>query len=266
MENYTRWIFISPHYDDVILSCAGLLAKLGELNQKCIIITVFGGGIKKNLNLSELIKSYVAEDMNCQIDDVTFDMCNTLVKIRKLEDIDAIKVINGERQVLDYSDAIYRGDDSLYYYDEKSLFGNIKTQDINYILLSIVDDILLRINKNDIIFFPNSIGNHVDHQIIKLVAYEIERLGFNSNYYNEYPYMLGKSSLFNKSSNMPISIDISNFMDSKIRAIQCYNSQISGLFGENGTEKLIRTIPTSESYVCNEIAITSLTSLLGKLL
>ncbi len=37
-------VFVSPHPDDIALSCGGLVAALRELGQSVTILTVYSGG------------------------------------------------------------------------------------------------------------------------------------------------------------------------------------------------------------------------------
>src|SRR3954454_9837392 len=42
-------IFLSPHYDDVALSCGGTVARLAENGQTPVIVTIFAGAILDEL-------------------------------------------------------------------------------------------------------------------------------------------------------------------------------------------------------------------------
>jgi len=46
-------VFVSPHPDDIALSCGGLIASLRELGQNVTILTVYSGTSSSNGNLSE---------------------------------------------------------------------------------------------------------------------------------------------------------------------------------------------------------------------
>ena len=41
-------VFVSPHPDDIALSCGGLVAALRELGQSVTILTVYSGGSSGN--------------------------------------------------------------------------------------------------------------------------------------------------------------------------------------------------------------------------
>ena len=49
-------VFVSPHPDDVALSCGGLIASLRELGQNVAILTVFSGN-----GSAETLTSYQRE-------------------------------------------------------------------------------------------------------------------------------------------------------------------------------------------------------------
>ena len=41
-------VFVSPHPDDIALSCGGLIASLRELGQNVTILTVYSGTARSN--------------------------------------------------------------------------------------------------------------------------------------------------------------------------------------------------------------------------
>src|SRR3990172_3805299 len=46
-------VFVSPHPDDVALSCGGLVASLRELGQSVTILTVFSGAAQSNIGVTD---------------------------------------------------------------------------------------------------------------------------------------------------------------------------------------------------------------------
>lgn len=82
----TRYIFVSLHYYDAILSCGGTIAGLCKQGAMCSVITVFGGGPDLRYRLSTVAREYLAEDLGQSEKDITFSSCWDFLRIREEED------------------------------------------------------------------------------------------------------------------------------------------------------------------------------------
>ncbi len=96
-----RPVFLSPHYDDVALSCGGTITALAKAGAHPLIVTCFGGSPPGRL-------SDFAQRMHerWQVD------AETAIAVRRAEEVVAAALLGGQTQWLDFPDAIYRGDDT----------------------------------------------------------------------------------------------------------------------------------------------------------
>lgn len=217
------WLFISPHLDDVVLSCGGAVAKAARTGLPRIV-TVFAG--KPDDDLSEFARF--------QHD--RWDLPHTEpVEIRRNEDRQAAGELGETVQVewLDYQDAIYR--DAGYSSDE-ALFGSPLPCD-----LVLVDDVYrsLRNLRSPRCVIPIGVGNHVDHQIVREAGLMLLREGVETWGYAEVPYALDETRLAFAMSNVNTSDALTVWLDDdalrrKCAATAAYASQLPVLFRDRG--------------------------------
>lgn len=246
----TRYIFVSPHYDDAILSCGGTIAGLCEQGAMCSVVTAFGGGPDLQYRLSAVAREYLAEDLGQNVEDITFSSCGDLLRIREEEDKRAcVQVGNVVRQVLTFPDAIYRGTQAgAYYATESDLFGKIDEQD-RIELEHMLFDVFINMHKEgDYWFFP-ALSQHIDHRIIHRVGWQMFKQGMEISFFEEFPYRLAMETFF-LPSLVPCCISVLNQMQKKRNAVLKYNSQLSSLFGVSGIEqvKTGNLLPDLEYY------------------
>ncbi len=154
-----------------------------------------------------------------------------LEKLRKQEDINAMKLMGCHMTHLDFIDAGYRQFNGITIYpDYKELCPFTLPQKEN-ITMTEVSNRLSEYKEADIILVPLGIGGHVDHIITRVAA---EKMGIDNKlaYYIDFPYALNPlkwrvnhiKSLFSYSCSL---YWISIF---KRRILECYPSQIPYLF------------------------------------
>jgi LmbE family N-acetylglucosaminyl deacetylase len=165
MAKMCNWIFISPHLDDVVLSCGGLIAELVHLGIRVEIWTVFAGDPPPG-QLTPFAQSL-------------HDRWGTgteSVQKRREEDEQACALLNVKSFHFAYPDCIYRyttsgqpvikGEDDLFqkeYGGEEPLVEQLCAQ-------------LQRcLPSNAAIAAPYAIGGHIDHQVVVRAAQKLGR-------------------------------------------------------------------------------------------
>ncbi|HWS23433.1 MAG TPA: PIG-L family deacetylase [Anaerolineales bacterium] len=220
--NAPRWVFVSPHLDDAALSCGGLISDLVGRGVQCINITVTAG-------IPELTtKSSLIDEVQNQW---KLNDSSEAVKLRRVEDNNAMRILNCKPIHLNFLDAIYRSSiDAHYFYqsiydpihpEESGLAEEIAHSMMNYLL------------PDDLIILPQAIGGHVDHEIVKNSAQFLTNKRF---YYPDVPYVFKTdfSILDRYESSATFVYPFKQKHITKwIEAIQAYPSQLSSLFKDS---------------------------------
>ncbi|RME47453.1 MAG: hypothetical protein D6796_07665, partial [Caldilineae bacterium] len=113
----TRHIFLSPHLDDIPLSCGGLLAQLTRRRQPVTVITLFAGLPEADAPFSPFARQHHQRWGNLQI----------AYRTRRAEDEAALSLFGLRPVWLSFLDAIYRGQPDAgqwYYTTDETLFGS----------------------------------------------------------------------------------------------------------------------------------------------
>lgn len=212
-----RYIFLSPHLDDISLSCGGIV---NHLHNKGINVEIwsFFAGIPKLITLTPFAKS-LHDRWNLSIDAPV---------VRRKEDINACKILGATYKHFDYLDCIYRVDEQgkPIVEKEEDLYQDLSSSQFP-LVRDISSLIQSEITRDDNLIAPLTIGNHIDHQIIFQAA-----INFSENtlmFYEDFPYVIKtgdhpmqiqnlKSVHFNLSAE-----NIKNWYQS----IATYESQIS---------------------------------------
>lgn len=172
-----NFIYLSPHLDDAALSCGGLIWDQVQAEQNVEVWNIFAGFPPPG----EL--SLYAQ-VHHKIWGVTVE---EVVPSRQLEDASAMAILGVQARNFDFPDAIYRKHPKTgepMYTSHEDLFGTLNHGDDVIIrrLVTLMADIL---REESILVSPLTVGNHVDHQLVRVVA---ELLPNQVWYYPEFPY------------------------------------------------------------------------------
>src|ERR1043166_8452227 len=96
-----RAIFVSPHFDDVALSCGGTVAAEVAAGHDPLIVTVFAGAPPPERPLSGFAQ-VIHEMMGCK--DAT---AAEVLNMRRSEDEAAVRTLGARHHWLDHLDAPY---------------------------------------------------------------------------------------------------------------------------------------------------------------
>lgn len=204
--NRYRWVFLSPHFDDAVLSCGGVIYELTNQGIPVEIWTVCGA-----------VPEWEGEEASKFHKQWGVANGKQAVELRREEDREACKILGATPVHLDMCDKIYRQKDNGFAEYMKLELSRIPTQD------------------NLITSF--AVGDHPDHVLTRKAA---ESAGRFLKYYLEIPYQL-----YNPMPEMhdfqprihPIS---AAGMSAWVRAAGCYKSQVGMLFGNK--EKMTKSI------------------------
>ena len=239
-------LFLSPHFDDAVYSCGGTIANLTRAGEGVTALTICAGHPPVN----EI--SYFAETLHERWGYKNHAAASQMVDIRRQEDETALSIVGADGLYLDIPDCIYRrgGERNRWFYPrEEALFARLNGAEdalISNIARSIIEiaDALSN-NPNQIkIYAPLSLGNHVDHQ---LVRYAAER-AFGSEtitYYQDYPYAQQRDQIITYESSADWRSKTTylseNDIERKVQAVAAYKTQLSTFWeSERDMEQAVR--------------------------
>jgi CelD/BcsL family acetyltransferase involved in cellulose biosynthesis/LmbE family N-acetylglucosaminyl deacetylase len=225
------YLFISPHLDDVALSCGGYIGRLTAAGERVVIATVATADAPSGTPLSWLMKR---NHRAWRLGDTPFGA-------RRCEDIAAADVLGAQYAHLGLLDASYRRKaDGKPLYTKNTVGVPVHPDDwkCNEPIVRQKLQELLRFYAGDNVqvFCPLGVGEHVDHIFVR---HSVETLCAPQNitYYEDYPYA-GQSNAVHTRLNSgaaghwqskPIALTPTE-VQARIAAIGCFESQVPGLF------------------------------------
>lgn len=200
------WVFLSPHFDDAVLSCGGMIYELARQGIPVEVWTVCGA--------IPALESDKAQKFHREWG---VSSGKEAVEMRREEDREACKILGATPIHFDLCDKIYRQDDCGFVEYMKRELSNIPAQN------------------NLITNF--AVGNHPDHTLTRNAA---ESAGRFLKYYLEIPYQLYNPMPDMQGFQQRIHPISASGMDAWISAAGCYQSQVGMLFGNK--DKMIKSI------------------------
>ncbi|MFA7407619.1 MAG: PIG-L family deacetylase [Anaerolineaceae bacterium] len=221
-------IFISPHLDDVTLSCGGLVWDLNRRGHRVEIWTLMAG-LPLDDHYSELAQELHATWGISGVD---------AIRARRAEDRAACAVLGAELRHFDWLDAIYRRDPSSgepIVKDFSNLFNSSSEADL---VAEISAALTAELPQRAGLVMPMGLGGHVDHRLVVNVG---KQIGGVDEYYADYPYVINhfenpllKDGEF-KYNPYHLGEDALHAWQ---EAVLCYKSQLSS-FWRNDDETLL---------------------------
>jgi LmbE family N-acetylglucosaminyl deacetylase len=226
------YVFISPHLDDTVLSCGGLIHQLTSAGERVINVTVITADQPDDVPLTWLARRNHAA---WQLGDRPFAQ-------RRIEDANAAAILGMESVHLGMLDAIYRRDaDGHPLYTTNTVRVPVHSFDRSHFVPEIrqrLSEVFQRYDDRLInLLCPLSIGMHVDHVIVRSAVGEL-RGSHHIAYYEDYPYadwpgadssralVQGNAASWREKVILLEPEDII----ARIAAAACYTSQLRGLF------------------------------------
>jgi LmbE family N-acetylglucosaminyl deacetylase len=215
-----RWIYLSPHLDDAVLSAGGLIYEQSQTGIPVEIWTFMCG------YAPEEAVSPFAQLLHAMWG---FSSAEETARMRREEDRTAAAIIGASVLHFDFLDCIYRrGADGEWLYSD--VFAPPLPEDAA-IPTQIAETISPRLEPDDVLVCQLSVGSHVDHVLVRQGA---ELLGCSLRYDIDVPYIFYKpEELSPKSVGMEESIHsiTEAGLSSWKEAALAYKSQIP-LLGE----------------------------------
>jgi hypothetical protein len=170
-----RHIYLSPHLDDAVFSCGGLIARQIAEMAAVTVLTVCAGDPPPG----EV--SPFAAQLQARWGEQTAP-----VSKRRAEDRIACGRLGASVVHLAIPDAIYRKDPqgAPTYPDEASIFGVLSASDEETVDL-VVESLLPYCSSGSRLYSPAGCGGHVDHRLVRSAA---GRLGIPVWFYLDLPY------------------------------------------------------------------------------
>ncbi len=216
-----KWIYLSPHLDDVAISCGGLVWEQVQAGKPVEIWTICAG----DPPAGPLSHFALSLHDRWRID-------REVVALRREEDQQACLEIDATYRHFTIPDCIYRtdADGNHLYTGEKMLFGALQTPDLQ-LVDTVRQSLSMLLSEDDRLVSPLAIGNHVDHQLTRAAA---EALGRQLWYYADYPYAQERLEEINRLASVgwkkkvfPIS---GMGLEAWIKSVMVYRSQISSFW------------------------------------
>ena len=220
-----RHVFLSPHYDDIALSCGGTAARISAAGGRPEVALIFGD----HPDPVEPITGF-AQSLHKQwgLD------ASQVIAARRAEEAVASAVLGTVARFLPFRDAIYRG---ARYLNDEQLFA-APTEDESALTRQIIAAAGLENGGMAAtrVYTPLAVGFHVDHQHAFRVGVELAREGAEVWFYEDLPYGLKPGGRDKRVNALPVPmspsvlVEVSTQWTAKLDAIFAYPSQLSTIF------------------------------------
>jgi LmbE family N-acetylglucosaminyl deacetylase len=213
------WIYLSPHFDDVALSCGGLVWEQAQQGELVSIWTICAGEA-----LFEELSPF-ARGLHQR-----WELGQNAPAERRMEDFRSSQRLGASSRYFSITDCIYRrdpGTGEFMYASEAALNGALQAGD-SQVIHKLEEEIQRSLEPHSDLVCPLGFGKHVDHQLTRRATEGLEQ---DFWYYADYPYVLQNGTLLEQmeadgwiSHAFPITPDgLTAWMDS----ISAHASQIS---------------------------------------
>lgn len=235
-ESYDA-IFLSPHFDDAVLSAGGKIIELIKRKKNVLIITFFTKGNDK-ITSQDARKFLQNSGVKCS---------SELFSKRKKEDAAAAQKIEAKVLHLNFTDALFRNTSvsdhpsvTPIYPTFDDVFSGVISELDHPLQLEVITDLeqlKAVVSRGCVVYAPLGVGKHVDH----IICFEAARQVFGKRviFWEDTPYRVDQMKLLSRISMLrkngislgtPIlSILESSTTDQKKDAVQAYKTQLPGL-------------------------------------
>ncbi len=220
-----RYIYLSPHFDDAVLSCGGLIWDQSQAGEEVEIWTIFAGDPPPG-PLSDFAT------VNHKLWGVTTG--EEVVSMRKVEDEAAAGIVGAELVHFGIPDCIYRHSPTGEFLYTETVFDAPHPAD-KYLPRRIAAALKSELTPGDMLVCPLTLGGHVDHVLARRAA---EFLHKPLLYYADIPYLLNYPETLIpairllESKPFPIS---TKGLEAWLEGVAAYKSQVDSLYKGEGT-------------------------------
>lgn len=184
-DRSSRYLFISAHLDDAVLSCGACIGNLARTGRRVDILTVFAG-VPEPRQITDLSRWF---HRNCGLGD-------DAIRVRRGEDKTAAGLLGARTTHLTLFECLYRRD--VKGSPKYTKIGQIFEADPGF-EADTVDRIASALRKMVIrrdyrtIYVPMGIGRHIDHLLVRVAAESLgNRMATDGSpaavYYEDLPY------------------------------------------------------------------------------
>lgn len=168
-------VYLSPHLDDAVYSCGGLIFRQTQRGEEVLILTICAGEPS-----GDELSPYALELHD------RWEEMETPVQLRRKEDREACAVLGAGYKHLEIPDCIYRKDENAVdlYPDLPSLFGSLAPSEMD-LVQTVAAQIAEYAPFDAQVYAPSCFGCHVDHRLTRWAA---ESLEIPLQYYRDFPY------------------------------------------------------------------------------
>lgn len=173
-----HWIYLSPHLDDIALSCGGLLWEQVSAGERVSVWTICAGDPPPG-RISPFAQSLHER----------WDTGPGAVAQRRQEDSLSCSIMGTAYHHFSVPDCIYRHSDApdgYLYPSEDAILGEIHPAE-RKLIDSLSDMIVKMLPQNAVLVSPLALGGHVDHRLTRAAAKQVDHPLW---YYADYPYVL----------------------------------------------------------------------------
>jgi LmbE family N-acetylglucosaminyl deacetylase len=160
MQQFYDAIYLSPHLDDVALSCGGQIFQKTRTGQRVLIVTITAG------DPPQTAVSNYAQSLHDR-----WDLVTDAVAARRAEDLVANKILGAETLHWSLPDCIYRSHPETgapLYLSDPDIFGDVHPAERP--LVVDLSEQMAALPSHQQLYVPLTIGHHVDHQLTRAAA------------------------------------------------------------------------------------------------
>jgi len=171
-----QWVFLSPHFDDAVLSCGGMLWELAQAGHRVEVWTVCAG------NPPPGRLPPFAQELHAR-----WRMEEHSVQARAEEDRAACRAVSAAWRHIDMPDCIYRwqADGIPFIHNRDDLFDlrkPLNPAEVEQVRVWLAASL----GEKTRLVAPLTIGGHIDHRTVRAAAELLHRPLW---YYADYPYV-----------------------------------------------------------------------------
>ena len=175
---YYDQIYLSPHFDDAVLSCGGQIYQATAAGRSVLIVTITAGEPETTI-LSDFARD---QHRSWGLSE------REVIAARRVEDMEACRLLGADYAHWPWPDCIYRLDPLTgepLYRSDGDIFGEIAS--VERPLIEAVAARMEALPPAGQVIIPLTVGHHVDHQLARAAAERHFAAGLA--YYEDYPYI-----------------------------------------------------------------------------
>lgn len=220
-------IYLSPHLDDVVLSCGATIYQQARAGAHVLVVTFFAGSPPNDAPTA------FARELKAR-----WGNAADPVGVRRREDLAALRVLGAEGLHLPFLDCVYRlnpRSGEAYYPTVQHIFADVHpgesglAQELWATFTAQVPEA-----RHATLYAPLTAGHHVDHILVQRAALLGLREGWRVLFYEDYPYAGDEREVARARASQPdhcwsaqTVLVTEQALQAKMDAVACYVSQLS---------------------------------------